>query len=84
MGDEQRCPNKQISVEILQSIYMLIANVLLLNLLIALFSSTYGKSVIQIQTSLPVEFSSLDLKSTWGDPIKCIFEVCLTSNDHSI
>ena len=48
MGDEQRCPNKQISVEILQSIYMLIANVLLLNLLIALFSSTYGKPVIQI------------------------------------
>ena len=69
MGDEQRCPNKQISVEILQSIYMLIANVLLLNLLIALFSSTYGKSVIQIQTKLPVQFSSLDLRSTWGDPI---------------
>ena len=51
MGDEQRCPNKQISVEILQSIYMLIANVLLLNLLIALFSSTYGKPVIQIFAS---------------------------------
>ena len=43
IGNVQRCPNKQISVEILQSVYMLIANVLLLNLLIALFSSTYGK-----------------------------------------
>ena len=61
MGDEQRCPNKQISVEILQSIYMLIANVLLLNLLIALFSSTYGKSVIHIFASGFISSSDLEL-----------------------
>jgi len=61
MGDEQRCPNKQISVEILQSIYMLIANVLLLNLLIALFSSTYGKPVIHIFASGLVLSSDLEL-----------------------
>ena len=40
---EQRCPNVQPSVEILEMIYMLVANVLLLNLLIALFSSTYSR-----------------------------------------
>ena len=40
---QQRCPNIKLSVELLESIYMLIANVLLLNLLIALFSSTFGK-----------------------------------------
>ena len=40
---EQRCPNISPPVELLSGGYMLIANVLLLNLLIALFSSTYNK-----------------------------------------
>lgn len=39
--DPQRCPNKHKMVEVLQALYMLIANVLLLNLLIALFSNTF-------------------------------------------
>ena len=39
--DPQRCPNTHKWVELLQGLYMLIANVLLLNLLIALFSNTF-------------------------------------------
>ena len=39
----QRCPEKQLSVEILHAAYMFIGNILLLNLLIALFSSTFEK-----------------------------------------
>ena len=38
-----RCPNKHQIVAILHGLYMLFANVLLLNLLIAMFSNTFTK-----------------------------------------
>ena len=41
-GDD-RCPNNSMTVEVLSAIYMLLANILLLNLLIALFASTYER-----------------------------------------
>lgn len=39
--DPQRCPNPNKMVEVLQAFYILISNVLLLNLLVALFSNTF-------------------------------------------
>ena len=41
--DVIRCPNKNVTVSFLQGIYMLSVNILLLNLMIAMFSTTFAK-----------------------------------------
>ena len=41
--DIVRCPNKHQIVSFMHGLYMLFANVLLLNLLIAMFSNTFTK-----------------------------------------
>ena len=38
-----RCPNKHRIIAVMHGLYMLFANVLLLNLLIAMFSNTFTK-----------------------------------------
>ena len=42
-NDVIRCPNKNVTVSFLQGLYMLSVNILLLNLMIAMFSTTFAK-----------------------------------------
>ncbi|XP_060069969.1 transient receptor potential cation channel subfamily M member 1-like [Ylistrum balloti] len=60
-GDQPRCPSEEgkIVVPILMGIYMLIANILLINLLIAIFSNTYQN--IQEKADLHWRFQKFSL-----------------------
>ena len=43
LEDPERCPRQHFTVDIMNWVYMLMVNILLINLLIALFSNTFEK-----------------------------------------